>query len=238
MTAASARPISRRPWRQAARVTLLALFVAWIALAVFHSCKPLPKGVSVSMPERPASAVSFLADYTWEEDSGERAVDQRIFDRILERIHGARRLVVLDMFLFNSFAGEANGDDMRRLSGEVEQALGKLHNMGMTVALDDFGTGFASLSYLKEFPVEMVKIDCAYIAGIPESEADTAVVNAIAGLTRGLKLSLLAEGVENERQLNMLKGIGCNFGQGFYWSRALPADQYEQFYLNRFYNIG
>ncbi len=122
--------------------------------------------------------------------------------------------------------------------GEVAKALSKLHDMGMKVALDDFGTGFASLAYLKDFPVEMVKIDCAYIAGIPESEADTAVVNAIAGLTRGLKLSLMAEGVENERQLDMLKSLGCNMGQGFYWSKALPADQYEQFYLNRCYNLG
>lgn len=122
--------------------------------------------------------------------------------------------------------------------GEVATALSKLHNMGIKVALDDFGTGFASLSYLKDFPVEIVKIDCAYIAGIPENETDNAVVNAIAGLTRGLNLKLMAEGVENERQLSMLKSVGCNMGQGYYWSKALPADQYEQFYLNRCYNLG
>jgi diguanylate cyclase (GGDEF)-like protein len=122
--------------------------------------------------------------------------------------------------------------------GEVETALNKLHRMGMTIALDDFGTGFASLAYLKNFPIDIVKIDSTFIAGIPESEGDTAVVNAIAGLTRGLKLRLLAEGVENERQLSMLKGLGCQLGQGFYWSKALPADQYEQFYLNRVYNLG
>ena len=110
--------------------------------------------------------------------------------------------------------------------------------MGMTIALDDFGTGFASLAYLKDFPIDVVKIDSAFIAGIPDSEEDTAVVNAIAGVARGLKLSLLAEGVENERQLSMLKGLGCQFGQGYYWSKALPADQYEQFYLNRIYNLG
>lgn len=122
--------------------------------------------------------------------------------------------------------------------GEIETALNKLHEMGMTIALDDFGTGFASLAYLKDFPIDIVKIDSAFVAGIPESEENAAVVNAIAGLTRGLKLRLLAEGVENDRQLNMLKGLGCQLGQGFYWSKALPADQYEQFYLNRFYNLG
>ena len=122
--------------------------------------------------------------------------------------------------------------------GEVETALNKLHDMGMTIALDDFGTGFASLAYLNDFPIDVVKIDSIFIAGIPDSDGDTAVVNAIAGLTRGLKLRLLAEGVENERQLSVLKGLGCQLGQGYYWSKALPADQYEQFYLNRFYNLG
>ena len=122
--------------------------------------------------------------------------------------------------------------------GEVESVLSTLTNMGMTVALDDFGTGFASIAYLKDFPVGIVKIDRDFIDGIPDNEDDTAIVNAIAGLARGLKLKLLAEGVENDRQLQMLKGLGCQLGQGFYWSKALPADQYSQFYMNRFYNIG
>lgn len=122
--------------------------------------------------------------------------------------------------------------------GEVENVLNTLSSMGMTIALDDFGTGFASLAYLKDFPVDIVKIDRLFIAGAPDNREDTAIVEAIAGLTRGLKLRLLAEGIENERQLQMLKGLGCQLAQGYYWSKALPAEQYEQFYLNRFYNIG
>ena len=122
--------------------------------------------------------------------------------------------------------------------GEVEKVLNILSGMGVTIALDDFGTGFASLAYLKDFPVDIVKIDRIFIAGTPDSREDTAIVEAIAGLTRGLKLRLLAEGIENDRQLQMLKGLGCQLAQGYYWSKALPADQYEQFYLNRFYNIG
>lgn len=122
--------------------------------------------------------------------------------------------------------------------GEVEKVLNILSGMGVTIALDDFGTGFASLAYLKDFPVDIVKIDRIFIAGTPDSREDSAIVEAIAGLTRGLKLRLLAEGIENDRQLQMLKGLGCQLAQGYYWSKALPADQYEQFYLNRFYNIG
>jgi len=122
--------------------------------------------------------------------------------------------------------------------GEVEQTLNKLREMGIHVSLDDFGTGYASLAYLKDFPVDLVKIDEALIAGIPDSEQDSAMVSAVAGLTRGLKLDFLAEGVENERQLEMLKGLGCKYAQGYYWSKALPGDEYEQFYLNQLYNIG
>ena len=122
--------------------------------------------------------------------------------------------------------------------GEVEATLKKLRSMGMRVMLDDFGTGYASLAYLKEFPVDLVKIDRAFVAGIPDNNEDSAIVDAIAGLTRGLKLQLLAEGVENDRQLDVLKSIGCQFAQGYYWSKPLPGDEYEQFYMNQIYNLG
>ena len=122
--------------------------------------------------------------------------------------------------------------------GEVEKTLKKLREMGVRILLDDFGTGYASLAYLKEFPVDVVKIDHAFIAGIPDNQDDSAIVDAIAGLTRGLKLALHAEGVENERQLNVLKGLGCQFAQGFYWSKPLPGNEYEQFFMNQIYNIG
>ncbi len=122
--------------------------------------------------------------------------------------------------------------------GEVEKTLKKLREMGLRILLDDFGTGYASLAYLKEFPVDVVKIDHVFIAGIPDNQDDSAIVDAIAGLTRGLKLALHAEGVENERQLNVLKGLGCQFAQGYYWSKPLPGNEYEQFYMNQIYNIG
>ncbi len=122
--------------------------------------------------------------------------------------------------------------------GEVEKTLNKLRDMGVKVLLDDFGTGYASLAYLKKFPVDIVKIDQTFIAGIPDNREDSAIVDAIAGLTRGLKLKLLAEGVENDRQLDVLKSIGCTYAQGFYWSKALPGNEYEQFYMNQIYNMG
>lgn len=114
----SARTIRRRLGR-----VLLVLGIAWLGMAVWGVFKPLPQGLSVAMPMRPADGVRFLADHTYVDAGGERQVEQRIFDRVLEHIGRARRLVVLDMFLFNDFAGDPDGDDMRALSAEVAAAL-------------------------------------------------------------------------------------------------------------------
>ena len=90
MSAAAAYPNPRMQWRRWVRRTLLVLVALWLALAAYHRYKPLPAGVGVSMPERSAGAVSFLADYTWVDASGERKVDQQIFDRVLDRPQTAR----------------------------------------------------------------------------------------------------------------------------------------------------
>lgn len=102
---------------------LLALLLAWIAISVFHVYKPLPEGVGVAMPDRAVAEVRFLADLSWVNGAERREVDQEIFDRVIELIDGAQRLIVLDMFLFNDFAGEAGAADMRPLSDEVAEAL-------------------------------------------------------------------------------------------------------------------
>ncbi len=117
--------------------------------------------------------------------------------------------------------------------GEVESTLNKLRDLGIGVSLDDFGTGYSSLAYLKEFPVDMVKIDQAFVEGIPDNEEDCAIVSAIAGLTRGLKLKLHAEGVENPRQLEVLRELGCQYAQGYYWCKPLPGDEFQRFYQDQ-----
>ena len=171
--------------------------------------------------------------------------DQRVSINLAPRQFKEQDLVTLftQAILENKIEGSSLSVEITERTlidniGEVEGTLRKLRDLGIKVMLDDFGTGYASLAYLKEFPVDVVKIDRSFIAGIPDSEEDTVVVDAISGLTRGLKLELLAEGVENERQLNVLKGLGCQYGQGYYWSKPLPADEYEQFYMNQIYNIG
>lgn len=113
---------SMKSTRSLWRPILAALLLAYLATAAYHSLKPLPEGISTATPLRTAEDVRFLADYTFLNNQGERVSDQAIFDEILALIGQARRLVVLDMFLINEFAGEAAGAP-RRLSGEITAAL-------------------------------------------------------------------------------------------------------------------
>lgn len=104
---------------------LVAVALAWAAMGTWQRVKPLPEGLSQAWPERPADQVRFLADETWYDARGERHRRQAIFDEMLAMIGQARRLVVLDVFLFNDFAGSADGEDFRPLSGELTEALVK-----------------------------------------------------------------------------------------------------------------
>lgn len=103
---------------------------------------------------------------------------------------------------------------------EQLEILGKL---GLRFAIDDFGTGYSSLSRLKTLPFDRVKIDRSFVTDLPDSESDTEICRAIFALCNVLKLSVTAEGVENERQLSILKEMGCGCVQGFYFSRSMPA---------------
>ncbi|WP_273141786.1 phospholipase D family protein [Halomonas sp.] len=102
---------------------LAGLLLMWLGMGTWQRFKPLPEGVGVAFPERPAERVRFLADRTWYDAAGRRHLDQAIFDEALALIGGARRLVVADMFLFNDFAGSATGQDFRALSRQLTQAL-------------------------------------------------------------------------------------------------------------------
>ncbi|HSH57008.1 MAG TPA: phospholipase, partial [Halomonas sp.] len=102
---------------------LAVLLLAWGGMGAWQRVKPLPDGVGVAFPERPAEQVRFLADRTWYDAHGRRHLDQTIFDEALALIGQARRLVVADMFLFNDFAGSAAGEAFRPLSAQLTQAL-------------------------------------------------------------------------------------------------------------------
>ncbi|AQV98390.1 diguanylate phosphodiesterase [Cupriavidus necator] len=115
---------------------------------------------------------------------------------------------------------------------DAEQAsrwLSHLKRTGVRLAIDDFGTGYSSLAYLSRFPIDTVKIDRSFVRYIPESRSDTQITSAVIGLGHRLGLEVVAEGVENEAQLEFLRHEGCDEVQGYYFSHPLPPAQITAF---------
>jgi diguanylate cyclase (GGDEF)-like protein len=106
-------------------------------------------------------------------------------------------------------------------------ALADLHDEGMDIAVDDFGTGYSSLLYLHRFPVQILKIDRFFVAGLGSDRAAAGIVDAVIKLAHSLGLIAVAEGVETEEQMRSLVDLGCDLGQGYYWCRPLPAAEME-----------
>jgi EAL domain-containing protein (putative c-di-GMP-specific phosphodiesterase class I) len=109
-------------------------------------------------------------------------------------------------------------DDM---AGTVT-TLTRLRDRGVRVAIDDFGTGYSSLSYLAQLPVDVLKVDKSFVDQVCGTSADTSLVEAILSMSRSLRLTTVAEGVEQPEQAAWLRAARCSMGQGFLWSR--PVD--------------
>jgi EAL domain-containing protein (putative c-di-GMP-specific phosphodiesterase class I) len=107
--------------------------------------------------------------------------------------------------------------------------LEQLSELGVVVAIDDFGTGYSSMSYLQRFPIDKLKIDRSFISDVASNAGDASIVRAIISLAHGLRLKVIAEGVESEEQLGILKRMGCDQYQGFFRSAAVPAAEIERF---------
>jgi EAL domain-containing protein (putative c-di-GMP-specific phosphodiesterase class I) len=104
--------------------------------------------------------------------------------------------------------------------------LRTLRDSGVRVAVDDFGTGYSSLSYLQRFPVDAVKIDQSFVRQISTAGDDTTIVKAVIGMARGLKLRVIAEGVETKEELAFLRAYRCDEAQGYYFSPPVLAQQF------------
>lgn len=116
---------------------------------------------------------------------------------------------------------------MNHAGGSVE-VLEELSRMGVVVPLDDFGTGYSSMSYLRQFPIDKLKIDRSFINELAADPDDKSIVRAIISLAHSLQLKVLAEGVETNEQLDCLRQLGCDQYQGFLTSPAVPAAKVQE----------
>ncbi len=115
--------------------------------------------------------------------------------------------------------------------------LNKITKLGISLSIDDFGTGYSSLGYLKSLPLDYLKIDKAFISAIPESANDIHIVQAVIALSKAMKLEVVAEGVETQAQVNLLRDYGCDFVQGYFYSKPVPAEQITDMILQQKKNI-
>ena len=118
------------------------------------------------------------------------------------------------------------------VGGTVDTALQALNNMGVHISLDDFGTGYSSLSYLKKYNFHTLKIDRSFVRDVPDDREDKALVEAIMAMAHSLKLEVVAEGVEEQEQIDYLSSLGCDALQGFFYSKPLPDKQFADLIVN------
>lgn len=107
------------------------------------------------------------------------------------------------------------------------QSLNQLREIGVLIALDDFGTGYSSLSYLSRFPMDIIKIDRSFVAGLASNAVDTSIVRAVVQLAHDLKMTVIAEGIETSQQHQLVTELGCDYCQGYYFARPMPAPQVD-----------
>ena len=115
----------------------------------------------------------------------------------------------------------------------VERLLYQLKEIGVGIVLDDFGTGYSSLSYLQRLPIDKLKIDRSFVAGLGVSKQSERIIAATAALAASLDIALVAEGVETAEQSRRLRELGCTLHQGYYYARAMPASEFERWEMQR-----
>lgn len=126
---------------------------------------------------------------------------------------------------------EVTEDILLHDESRVLDMFKRIQQLGVRVLFDDFGTGYASLSYLKKFPLDGLKIDRSFVFGLLENSDDAAIVGSTIGLSKQLGLTVVAEGIENRATADYLVSMGCEDGQGYYFGRPMPAEAFEKQFL-------
>jgi EAL domain-containing protein (putative c-di-GMP-specific phosphodiesterase class I) len=111
---------------------------------------------------------------------------------------------------------------------EAKLQLGKLKELGFRIAIDDYGTAYSTLTYLRELPVDIIKIDQSFVAGIGHDRWDERICASQIDMAHALGMTVIAEGVETERQHTVLKELGCDLAQGYWYGRPVPPDEFAK----------
>lgn len=153
------------------------------------------------------------------------SVRQFLGDNLIGVIENALIENELDPKYFNLEITESM--TIQNIDGYTEKLV-KLKEIGLSISLDDFGTGYSSLSYLKYIPVDYLKIDRCFIKELEHNPQDVEIVKAIIGIAHSINLIVIAEGVETKEQAAILKSLNCDETQGYYFSKPLPATEFEK----------
>lgn len=111
---------------------------------------------------------------------------------------------------------------------QIQDKLNQLHKYNFQIAIDDFGTGYSSLAYLKEFDVDYLKIDQSFVRNLTTGSDDEALCQAMIVMAHTLDIKVVAEGIETDMQRRILAAAGCDYGQGWLFAKALPAQEFAQ----------
>lgn len=185
--------------------------------------------------------INIVDNYVWQNAARQVAEWKRRFDFTLPVSVNFSRTDIFDPTLIDRLTHliTDNGLDYRDVKLEITESactdnarallevIRCLRRMGFEIEMDDFGSGYSSLNMLSDMPIDVLKMDMKFIRNIEESETDLRLVNLILDISRYLNLNVVAEGVETEGQLDLLKKAGCNLVQGYYFSRPVPAGEFE-----------
>ncbi|GAB6144398.1 two-component system response regulator [Desulfocicer niacini] len=158
--------------------------------------------------------------------SSRQFVQQKIPEKFLETLN-------LNKLCPSAFELELTESVLARQNAETLGILKELKQMGLTISVDDFGTGYSSLVYLKTFPIDIVKIDRFFVKDILTSSQDAAIVKAIIAMAHTMGIKVVAEGIEKKEQFDLLREMGCDYGQGFLFSPAVSSEKFLKMVLGK-----
>ena len=202
----------------------------------------IPPGDFIPLYERNGQ-IEIIDNYVWAEAARQIAAWKEKYGVTVPVSVNLSRVDMFNPKLEDILDGlvKKNGLDCHSLKLEVTESaytentdelltvMERLRNKGYEIEMDDFGSGYSSLGALSSLPVDVLKMDRSFVMNIDHDEKDLRLVELILDIARNLKMSVIAEGVETESQLTLLKNAGCDFVQGYYFSRPLPPEAFEVF---------